>query len=123
MKRYLNGVLEDMPEDVKLAREAEIQATQSRKSDPYQIILNTSQFEWLLAFSGLEEARDSILTSVKGNKDLYATLRASLNKKRFHFAIVLEMLALIQTTGFALPLGYDFSEKALSALWLQAKDI
>lgn len=93
------------------------------KVDEFQAIVDTqdltpAQFEWLLAYTGLEDVFSGLTTSVKGNDvSQYAALKADRKRLTYKLDLTLaKVAAFAPQIAVAFP-GVDVSEATIRAAW------
>lgn len=98
-----------------------VAARDAALADPRKHDLSPAQFQWLLAFTGLDDVTDTVLAVTKGQPDKtqYANLKLNLARNSFIFETT---MALVAEMAFAIPAGVDVSEAAIGTAWLLAKD-
>lgn len=84
-------------------------------------ILSASRFEWLLAYTGLDDVWAALETSLKGvDRAAYATLREQRSKQKFHLAATLAMVEAFRPQAQAAAPDMDLSETAIRDAWALA---
>lgn len=81
-------------------------------------VLTPVQFEWLLAFTGLDEVWQTLEAALKDqDRAEYASLRAQRLQARFFLSVTLEMVAKLRQIAAQVAPGVDLSEAAIRAAW------
>lgn len=87
-------------------------------------VLTPSRFEWLLAFTGLDEIWEALEEAVRGSdRATYATLKAMRRSQSFRLSATLEMVDTFRAQAVALVPDIDLSETAIRAAWEQAANV
>lgn len=82
--------------------------------------LTKAQFKYLTYVTGLEDAIDAVLSSLKASDLIvYAATKSALDKTTYNFEA---LMALLATPNIAsrIPSGVDVSEETLAASWANA---
>jgi hypothetical protein len=86
-----------------------------------QPVLTPRQFEWLLAYTGLDEVWAALEAHLKTtDRAAYARLRAERKATAFEHDTVLKTVAEFQPFAAAVAPGVDLSDAAINAAWEQA---
>lgn len=94
------------------------------KPAPVPATLSPSRFEWLLAFTGLDEVWAALEEAARGSdRATYATLKAMRRSQSFHLSTTLEMVGTFRAQAVALVPDIDLSEIAIRAAWEQAANV
>lgn len=80
--------------------------------------LSRRQFEWLLAYTGLDDVWDAVEAAAKVNDvELYAFLRAQRVSSRFLLGVTLKFVAHVRDLAASVAPGADLSDETITAAW------
>lgn len=83
--------------------------------------LTKPQFEWLLAYTGLDDVRDALELSLKGiDRATYATLKLQRNQTNFRLPVTLKFILDLSDQIALVAPDTDLSEPTIRAAWAQA---
>lgn len=85
---------------------------------PTEIPLTRAQFEWLLAYTGLDDTWSAVEAAAReADRALYADLRLERQRSVFRFDAA---MAFIERVAEYIPAGADTSEETIAAAWGRA---
>lgn len=116
--KLVNGERIDLtPEEI-----AAIQAEEAALEDAAkEQDLTKPQFEWLLAYTGLDDVWDALEVSLKGiDRPTYATLKLQRNQTNFRLPVTLKFISDLSDQIALVAPDTDLSEPTIRAAWAQA---
>lgn len=83
--------------------------------------LTKPQFEWLLAYTGLDDVWDALEVSLKViDRPTYATLKLQRNQTNFRLPVTLKFISDLSDQIALVAPDTDLSEPTIRAAWAQA---
>lgn len=84
--------------------------------------LTKPQFEWLLAFTSLDEVWDALEDSLKvTDRPTYATVKLQRNQTNFRLPVTLKFISDLSDQIALVAPDADLSEPTIRAAWAQAR--
>jgi hypothetical protein len=84
--------------------------------------LSAARFEWLLAYTGLDDVWAALEGAVKAqDRAAYASIRAQRAKRQFHLDKTLAMVAQFRPVAAQIAPDADLSDNAIRAAWKLAE--
>lgn len=86
--------------------------------------LNPIQFQWMLAFTGLEDVWELVKQYLKEHdRATYAYVRAQEVQVQYRFEVTMSQISQLAPVISSVAADYDVSEPAIRAAWILALDV
>lgn len=109
------------PEEVAEIQAKEAAAVAEAEEAARTADLTKPQFEWLLAYTGLDDVWDALEISLKSiDRATYATLKLQRNQTNFRLPVTLKFISDLSDQIALIAPDTDLSDPTIRAAWAQA---
>lgn len=92
--------------------------------DPPAPVLDAPRFEYLLAFTGLDDVWDALFSALRvSDRAAYAALKAQRAKGAFHLDVTLALVETYRTQAELAAPEADLSAETIKSAWMQAAGV